>query len=262
MKYCAGIGITIDTARFVPANTFFKDCNMTQERTVNCYELVLFLKDGGAAVINDTKYPIAAGSVRFHRPGDRVYSYRFNEIYVLHFDVDDKEKGKRIFDTMPSFMNLPTFENEKQMFRNLITALVMQDDFEAIHSLWEILGSIKTQFELQQNKSKIQITSMIKKYMDDHYSQQFTLSELAQEFHMHPVYMHRKFKKDIGITPLQYLKQIRLSKAKAYLLTSDLSIDDISERCGFCNCSYFIKVFKDQMACTPYQFRNQSILQI
>ena len=262
MDYCAGIGITVDTARFVPANTFFKDRSMTKERTVKCYELVLFLKDGGAAVINGTKYPITAGSVRFHRPGDRVYSYRFNEIYVLHFDVDNKEKGKRIFDSMPSFINLPSFENEIRMYQKLITALVMQDDFESIHSLWEILGSIKAQLELQQNNSKLQITSKIKKYMDDHYSQQFTLAELAQEFHMHPVYMHRKFKKDVGMTPLQYLKQIRLSKAKAYLLTTDLSVDDISERCGFCNSSYFIKVFKGQMACTPYQFRNQSALQI
>ena len=68
---------------------------MTKARTVKCYELVLFLKDRGAAVINSVKYPITAGPVRFHRPGDRVYSYRFNEIYVLHFDVDNKEKGKK-----------------------------------------------------------------------------------------------------------------------------------------------------------------------
>jgi len=262
MNYCAGIGITVDTARFVPANTFFKDSNVTKERTVKCYELVLFLKNGGFAVINDKKYPITAGSVRFHRPGDRVYSYRFNEIYVVHFNVDNEAKGKEIFNSIPSFINLPNIENKINLFQKLITALVMQDDFECIYSLWELLGSIKVQFEMQQINNKMQVTSLIKKYIDDNYSQQFTLDELAQIFHMHPIYMHRKFKKDIGVTPANYLKQIRISRAKAYLLTTDLSIDDISERCGFCNCSYFIKVFKGQVARTPYQFRNESALLI
>lgn len=258
MDYCAGIGIYVDTARFVPANTFFKDSNVTKERTVECYELVFFLKNGGSAVINGKKYPITAGSVRFHRPGDRVYSYRFNEIYVIHFNVDNEEKGKEIFNSIPSFISLPDIENEIIIIKNLITALIMQNDFECICSLWELLGRIKTQFKLQQKNDKEHTISRIKKYIDDNFAHQLTLGELAQKFHMHPVYMQRKFKKTAGITPADYIRKVRLSKAKAYLLTTDLTIDNISELCGFCNTSYFISVFKNSEGITPFKYRQKT----
>ena len=58
MDEYTGIGIYVDVARFVPANAFFKESNVSKERTVNCYELVFFLKDGGAFVVNGKKYPI------------------------------------------------------------------------------------------------------------------------------------------------------------------------------------------------------------
>ncbi|MBR3918846.1 MAG: helix-turn-helix transcriptional regulator [Clostridia bacterium] len=258
MTICAEIGISIDTARFVPANTFFRNCNVTKERTVNCYEMVFFLKDGGTAVINGKKYPIKAGSVRFHRPGDKVYSYRFNEIYVVHFNVDNEAKGKAIFEILPSFITFPDIKNEVDILKTLITALIMQDDFECICSLWELLRSIKSQFQLQQKHSKLHDILQIKKYIDDNFHKQLTLDSVARNFFMHPVYMQRKFKRYTGITPAQYLKYTRLSKAKAYLLTTDLSVDYISELCGFCNTSYFISVFKKSENITPLQYRQKT----
>jgi len=258
LNNCAEIGISIDTARFVPANAFFKDCNVTKERTVKCYEIVFFLKDGGATVINEKKYQIKAGSVRFHRPGDKVYSYRFNEIYVVHFNVDNEEKGKAIFDVLPSFITFPDIKNEVDILKTLITALMMQDDFECICSFWELLKSIKSQYQLQQTNSKSHIVFQIKKYIDDNFSEQLTLEDIAQKFYMHPVYIQRKFKRYTGITPATYLKNTRLSKAKAYLLTTDLSVDNISELCGFCNTSYFINVFKRSENITPLQYRQKT----
>lgn len=258
MNYCAGIGINIDTARFVPANMYFKDCIMTKERIATCYELVLFLKDGGAAVINGKKYPISAGSIRFHRPEDKVYSFRFNEIYVLHFDVDNTEKGKKIFDSLPSFITFPDIEKEISIFKNLIAALIEQDDFECMKCLWTLLGRIKEQFQLQETNNKKQTTFQIKKYIDENFHKQLTLAEIAEKFHMHPVYIQRKFKKEAGVSPAEYQKNVRLTKAIIYLQTTDLSIEEISELCGFSNSSHFISVFKKSEGMTPFQHRQKN----
>lgn len=261
MNHCAKINIYIDVARFVPTNTFFKNSDITKERTVSCYELVLFLKDGGYAVINGKKYPIKAGSVRFHRPGDKVYSHRFNEIYVIHFNVNRKENCKDLFKDIPPFITLTNFENEIDIIKKLITALLEQDDFECFYSLLKLLSCIKTQFCIQQKNSKGHVISQIKKHIDDHYSNPLTLEEIAKIFYMHPVYIQRIFKKNIGKTPSEYIRDVRLSKSKAYLLTTDLTVDHISELCGFCNTSYFISTFKKSVGLTPFKYRQEAKMQ-
>ena len=48
-------------------------------------------------------------------------------------------------------------------------------------------------------------------------------------------------KHKITASPAAYLKNTRVSKAKTYLLTTELSVDDIPELCGFCNTSHFIR---------------------
>lgn len=262
MSYVAGLGLYIDTARFVPANALFRYGDITEERTVQCYELVLFLKDGGYSVINGKKYPIAAGSVRFHRPGDRVYSYRFNEIYVIHFTVDNEQKGKEIFCTYPHFIKLLDAETEIGIIKKLITALVSQNDFDCVCSLFELLGRIKVQFALQQQNNQKTIAERVKKYVEDHFSEKITLEDLAHQFHLHPVYLQRKFKEETNLTPSGYQKKVRISKAKAYLLTTDLPMDEISELCGFCNTSYFISVFKSNENLTPFQYKQYALFPI
>ncbi|MBE6930029.1 MAG: helix-turn-helix domain-containing protein [Ruminococcaceae bacterium] len=260
MNCCEATGIRIDTARFVPANVFFKNSGVTAERTVECYELVLFLKPGGAAVINGKKYPIAAGSVRFHRPGDRVYSYRFNEIYVLHFRVEDEQRGKALFGGFPAFVTLPDFAEEAQLFRTLIAALVERDDFTCICSLWKLLGSIREQYREQKENQEQKTTGQIKKYIEDHFAARLTLDVLAGEFHLHPVYLQRKFEAEMGLTPTEYQRRVRLSKAKAYLASTDMTIDAIAELCGFANASHFISVFKRSEQLTPLQYRRENNL--
>jgi len=260
MNYSAGCGIYVDTARFVPANTFFKESNVTKVRTAKCYELVLFLKDGGCAVINDIKYPITAGSVRFHRPGDRVYSHRFNEIYVIHFFAEDEEKGKKIFEEIPPFIRLHDVEEEIIILKKIIEALLLHNDFECMVCTWELLGRIKKRSLIQQKNTKRRTVLQMKEYIENNFARSFTLDELARSFHMHPVYLQRKFKKEAGITPAEYLKKVRLSNAKAYLLTTDFTIDEISQQCGFCNTSYFIRVFKNVEKLTPVQFRKKALL--
>ena len=252
--------ICVGSARFMPANMLFKYGDITKERTVERYELVLFLKDGGYASINGKKHPIRAGSVRFHRPGDRVYSCRYNDIYVVHFTVDDFEKSKDFFDKVPSFLTLHEFEEEIVIFKKLITALLEQDDFECVSCLLELLKRIKDESRIGQKNTKEQMMSQIKRYIEDNFSKPLTLTQIAQNFYMHPIYMQRKFKREVGMTPAEYQKSVRLSKAKAYLLTTDLAIDEISELCGFCNTSYFIKIFKTELSATPLQFRNKSEL--
>ena len=125
-----------------------------------------------------------------------------------------------------------------------------------------LFGSIREQYREQKENQEQKTTGQIKKYIEDHFAARLTLDVLAGEFHLHPVYLQRKFEAEIGLTPTEYQRRVRLSKAKAYLASTDMTIDAIAELCGFANASHFISVFKRSEQLTPLQYRQENNLLI
>lgn len=70
----------------------------------------------------------------------------------------------------------------------------------------------------------------------------------------------RCFRKTIGTTPIQYLKQYRIRQSAKQLAETGLKISDIAVSCGFQDMSYFTKAFREQMGCTPTQYRKNASL--
>lgn len=68
----------------------------------------------------------------------------------------------------------------------------------------------------------------------------------------------RCFRNSIGTTPIQYLKQYRIQKAAHQLAQTDLKVSDIAVSCGFQDMSYFTKAFREQIGCTPTQYRKNA----
>ena len=68
----------------------------------------------------------------------------------------------------------------------------------------------------------------------------------------------RCFRKTIGTTPIQYLKQYRIRQSAKQLAETGLKISDIAVSCGFQDMSYFTKAFREQMGCTPTQYRKNA----
>ncbi|MES2307493.1 MAG: AraC family transcriptional regulator [Verrucomicrobiota bacterium] len=65
------------------------------------------------------------------------------------------------------------------------------------------------------------------------------------------------FQKENGISPKQYLSQIRIRKAKEWLLGSSLQIQEIAEKIGYANAFHFSNHFKKETGFTPKTFRNR-----
>ena len=62
---------------------------------------------------------------------------------------------------------------------------------------------------------------------------------------------------EIHISPGAYLKEYRLQMACTMLRNTSETITTVSQNCGFHSASYFGKVFRSQMGCTPYEFKNK-----
>lgn len=85
----------------------------------------------------------------------------------------------------------------------------------------------------------------------------YTNDTLAELLNYHPYYLNSLFKQDTGITLHKYIQQQRLARAYEMLATTQLSIEDIALRCGFCSQSHLSNLFKEAYHITPARLRRQ-----
>lgn len=111
--------------------------------------------------------------------------------------------------------------------------------------------------QADSEKREERVISSITRYMQEHLSEEISLSVLAEEFHLNPQYISQLFKNEIGVGFLAYLTNIRIEKAKKLLLSTSLSVTEISERTGYGDYRVFTKVFKKTEGITPSQFRRE-----
>lgn len=97
----------------------------------------------------------------------------------------------------------------------------------------------------------------IKDYLYLHYSEDLTLSYLSDKYHLTPKYFSAAFKKNEGISLVDYLTQIRIEKAKNLLCSVDLPASEIASLVGYEDPRYFYKVFKKMTGITPKKYRQQ-----
>ncbi|MFT9846861.1 bifunctional transcriptional activator/DNA repair enzyme AdaA [Aneurinibacillus sp. REN35] len=93
-------------------------------------------------------------------------------------------------------------------------------------------------------------------FIDTHYYEALTLKTLADMCHGSPYHLQRTFKRIKGITPIDYIQQIRVSKAAHYLMATNKNITEISLAIGMPNPAYFATLFKKMTGYTPTGYRH------
>ena len=99
----------------------------------------------------------------------------------------------------------------------------------------------------------------ITRYLQEHLAEEVSLFVLAEEFHLSAQYISQLFKNEIGVGFLAYLTNIRMERAKQLLLSTSLSIAEVSEQSGYSDYRVFTKVFKKAEGITPSQYRRDFI---
>lgn len=108
----------------------------------------------------------------------------------------------------------------------------------------------------QENQDERTITG-ITKYMQEHLAEEISLNILADEFHLSAQYISQLFRSEIGVNFLAYLTSIRMEKAKKLLISTSLSIGEISEQSGYGDYRVFTKAFKKSEGNTPSRYRRE-----
>jgi AraC-like DNA-binding protein len=88
----------------------------------------------------------------------------------------------------------------------------------------------------------------------------FSVSAFSKEMSMSQVQLYRKVLRLTGLTPNDYIRQVRLHRAAELLKLQSGSVSEIAYRVGFSNLSYFSKCFKRVYSTTPTEYARRTIL--
>jgi AraC-like DNA-binding protein len=100
--------------------------------------------------------------------------------------------------------------------------------------------------------------AMVRRYIDLHFKEPLTLDQLADEAHMNKYYLAHAFKREYGISPINYMIFRRIEESKYLLAETDLSMSQIARMLGFSSLSYFSQVFRRTQSLSPKEYRQNT----
>ena len=136
--------------------------------------------------------------------------------------------------------------------QRISSAETAQDLINMVH---EMLKTMATKKETLQNTQK-RTLARLKGYLEKNCCNcNFSIQEMAAEFHMLPSNLSAFFKAHTGGNLLDYVTDLRIQKAKELLEQTDNTIADISQQVGYYNVSSFVRRFRENQGITPGVFR-------
>lgn len=130
-------------------------------------------------------------------------------------------------------------------------------DIRASAIIVDLLTTCSAKNPQSQDESALSYKlNQIVHYIEEHFSEKITLNQLSEDFSISKFYLAREFKKEYGMTLIQYILAKKITQAKALLRYSNLPIEEIALQCGIGDASYFNKVFKKMEGMTASHYRK------
>ncbi|MCL2099446.1 MAG: AraC family transcriptional regulator [Oscillospiraceae bacterium] len=123
-----------------------------------------------------------------------------------------------------------------------------------------IIQHNRTHNSAEHKENKFDRFEYIKNYINNHYSQKINMLELAELSGYSYHHFRHLFKQNSGVSPLNYIINLRIENAKQLLAAQNNTISDIAYSCGFANSSEFGTVFKKIVNMTPSEYRKKNRL--
>lgn len=144
------------------------------------------------------------------------------------------------------------YTNQSEVLKNLIFFLMG----EIIHCSKEKINDIHDQLPYS---TRAMLNAV--EYINNNYSQNVSFNALAASVNMSYTSFYNHFVEMFNMSPKQYLTEFRVKTASDLLLYTDMTVADIAAECGFYDSSHFIKKFKDQNGCSPFEYKKTIIKQ-
>jgi AraC-like DNA-binding protein len=165
--------------------------------------------------------------------------------------------------SFPEFINIKQTKLMEELFEKLTFC------FEQRNTLWQleckifllqIFNCILQQLNVDSSfyiaKSDNHITKIIIQYICKNYFRKISLNTISNLVNLSEDYTGRIFKKQTDMSIIEFIRYVRLQKAKHLLIKTDLTVENISEMVGFSDAYYFSKVMKKVEGLSPREWRK------
>ncbi len=212
----------------------------------------------GKASVGDLMY-VPAGATYDSRwlgdPTAHAISIHFETTFIHTFNADrtNVQVIKR-----EQLLPADSFEDFSRIAELLSkTSFTSPERLELMRRFYHILELISPLLTLSpEHPSDYTLLPAIE-YLRENHTKPCTVDSLAQLCNLSTSHFYARFKRTLGLSPIDYKNSLSISNAERLLVDEpDLSIEEISERMGFSSSSYFRRVFKHMSGVSPREFRN------
>lgn len=191
-----------------------------------------------------------------------IFLFDLNENHICTHNPEQPLKVSTIYFDVSDFAYQALTIRQSPFFVEIVHRVVSCIEKEEIEMAQVWLKALLTEFE-NAGKKSAESSGVVRKIctlMEEKIFEPLTLGEVADYTGYSKNQIIRLFRKEIGCTPMQYFMRKKITYAKSQLVYSSQTLHEISNTLGFSDESYFGKVFKEQVGCSPGSYREQSKL--
>lgn len=234
-------------------------------------ELWLVWRGRGWMATRDRKFTLRPGFCAIMRPGG-IYDAGHDEsaplgITYIHFHLLRDRRGARrsasVYVDWPEFFEVSDLDYFDSVMRRIVELFPVDAKLATV-VLSGLLQDLLRRPSLRESEKSsaappfqhaaiTQLTARLRSSGEPLPS----VTALAEELHLSPAHFSRVFKKCIGQSPLDFLVETRLARARHLLRETNLSVGAISERLDYADVYFFSRQFKQKTGFSPLEYRRR-----
>ena len=241
----------------------------------NYYEVFHMQSGGCRFFLQDSIYILEPGDFLVIHPGDYHLSKydageQHNDRFIVYFDI--KKIDPRVLPYLETIFPAVMFtilpEKKEELYRRhdeMLQLFHKKDDFSdlCLDFVFQSYLLFLSRSCTVKNRAVTESESALEQaaqYMKAHYAEEIDLETISSIAGFSPSYFSRKFKELTGSGFRDYLNHIRLQEASHMLRSSNKSILEISQECGFTSSNYFGDLFHSVFGASPREYRKADLV--
>ncbi|SUB82491.1 L-rhamnose operon regulatory protein rhaS [Pragia fontium] len=264
--------VTFDKEKINIFAAQFRNC---EPHWHNASEFIYVLQGGFAITVNRNVMKLTAGGMLYINH-DEIHSLEATEkgslLLTIQFSptlFDDLSHGLLINYYVNGTADYSAKDNQvREAFIALVQDCLHVSDSVSFHKMsliYMLLANLEQagehidDLQVSTSKKDEQLIKTCIEYINNNYSRELNLTQLADRAGISYHYFSRLFKKISGYNFKEYLSFVRINRAKFLLKNTQVPITDISHSCGFSEHKHLISVFKKYYLMTPTEFRKSYV---